>query len=246
MTAEPWLLVAGVMVFAGLIQGMAGFGSALVAIPLMALFLDMATAVPLMALTAALMSAINVVHLRRAVRWRPLVPILGGYLAGTPLGLYFLVAAPRSLVLGLLGLFLMVYAGAALAGRMPRPRWIRERAATLGLVSGALGAAFSTNGPPIILHVTSQDWAIDVKKGVLSLFFLSSSVITVGAFVAGGLVSGAVVELALRAIPALVTGTLVGILLYRRLSVRVYQRVTYALVLAMGVVLTARAVLVVT
>lgn len=243
MTLEPWLLVAAVMFGAGLVQGLAGFGSALVAIPLLALFLDLAIAVPLMALTAAIMAVINVIHLRRVVRWRPLVPLLGGYLVGTPLGLYFLVAAPEALVLGLLGLFLTLYAGAALAGHSPRWPWLKKRAVTLGTVSGALGAAFSTNGPPVILHVSSQDWPADVKKAVLSLFFFSSSVITVGAFVASGLVTPTVLDLALRAIPALILGTFAGIVLYRRLSAGGYQRLVFSLVLAMGLMMTARALL---
>ncbi len=237
------MLVAGVMLFAGMVQGLAGFGSALVAIPLMALFLDMATAVPLMAFTAALMAVINAVHLRRAVRWRPLLPLLGGYLIGTPLGLYFLVSAPEALVLGLLGILLSVYAATALAGRVPDYRWIREQAMALGAVSGALGAAFSTNGPPIILHVSSQDWPADVKKAVLSMFFVTSSVITVGAFVAGGLISATTVQLALRAIPALIVGTVLGIAVYRRMSVKGYQRITFGLVLAMGLMMTVRAAL---
>lgn len=237
------MLVAGVMLFAGMVQGLAGFGSALVAIPLMALFLDMATAVPLMALTAALTAVINAVHLRRVMRWRPLVPLLGGYVVGTPLGLYFLVFAPEALVLGLLGILLSVYAATALAGRVPDYHWIRERAVALGTVSGALGAAFSTNGPPIILHVSSQDWPADVKKAVLSMFFVSSSVITVGAFIAGGLISATTVQLALRAIPALIVGTVLGITVYRRISVKGYQRITFGLVLAMGLMMTARAAL---
>lgn len=238
---ETWILVAGVMFFAGLVQGLAGFGSALVAIPLMALFLGMATAVPLMALTAAMMAVINVIHLRRVMRWRPLLPLLGGYLVGTPIGFYFLVAAPEALVLGLLGILLTIYATASLAGRAPRYRWLKEQRVVLGTISGALGSAFSTNGPPIILHVSSQDWPADVKKAVLSLFFLTSSVITVAAFVAGGLVNPTVLDLTFRAIPALILGTVSGIAVYRRISVRSYQRLTFALVLAMGVMMTVRA-----
>mgnify|MGYP006289317859 CR=1 FL=1 len=239
---EPLPAVLTVVFAAGLVQGLAGFGSALVAVPLLALLLPLETVVPLMALIALGMSGMNVAHLHRSLRLGPLAPLLAGYLAGTPLGLYFLVEAPRDLVLGSLGLLLVVYGGYSLTGRDPRSALLRRHGLALGAASGALGAAFSTNGPPVILHVTSQDWEPRVKKAVLSLFFFISSTITAAAHALAGLTTGQVLHWALATVPALILGTLAGIGLYRRLSAHDYRRITFALVLVMGLVMLGRAV----
>jgi uncharacterized membrane protein YfcA len=235
------LPVLAVAFLAGLIQGLSGFGSALVAVPLLLMLLPAETVVPLMALLGLAISAFNLPHLHHAVRFAPVARLLAGYLLGTPVGLIFLTRAPENLVLGTLGLWISAYALLALLGRQPRSAWLRNRRIGLGAISGALGAAFSTNGPPVILHVTAHtEWEPDRQKATLVLFFLLSSGITVLAHAAGGLVTREVLRWFLWSTPVLLLGTLTGIWLYRRVGEHGYRRLTYGLVLAMGAMLLAR------
>ncbi len=227
---------------AGLVQGLAGFGSALVAVPMLALALPSETVVPLMALAGFFISVFNLLSLRHALFVAPVLPLLGGYLVGTPLGLLFLVRAPEALVLGSLGLMISLYAGLSLAGRQPQAPWLRRQAALLGVLSGALGSAFSTNGPPILLHVAAQrDWDADRRKAVLALFFLVSSLITVGAHGIAGLITGEVLHWLSWGLPPLAGATLLGIYLYRRLGEHDYRRLTLLIILAAGLLLMGRA-----
>jgi len=233
--------VLGIAFLAGLIQGLSGFGSALIAVPLLALLLPVQTVVPLMAMLGTAISAFNLMHLRHAVRLQPVMPLLAGYLLGTPVGLFFLTKAPETAVLGSLGLFITVYALLSLTGRQPSSTWLREWRIGLGAVSGALGAAYSTNGPPVILHVAAhREWEADRRKATLVVFFLISSGITVVAHWASGLVTADVLRWLLWSTPLLFAGTLTGVWLYRRLGEHNYQRVTFGLILATGVVLIAR------
>jgi uncharacterized membrane protein YfcA len=235
--------ILAVVALAGLIQGLAGFGSALVAVPLLALLLPMPTLVPLMVLLGIAVSLLNLLHLHHALADAPLGRLLLGYLLGTPLGLLFLTRAPEPLVLGLLGLGLAAFALLSLAGRQPRGRWLREQRLAIGALSGALGAAYGTNGPPVILHVAAHpEWGSDRQKATLTLFFLVSGLLTAGAHWAGGLVTGPVLELTLWALPALLGGALAGVWLYRRLGEHDYRRMVFALVLLTGLMLLWRAV----
>lgn len=239
---EPLLPILGIAFLAGLIQGLSGFGSALVAVPMLALLLPVETVVPLMAMLGAAISGVNLLHLHHAVRLAPVLRLLAGYLLGTPLGLYFLTRMPEAGVLGALGLFLGAYALLSLSGRQPRAAWMREWRLALGVVSGALGAAFSTNGPPVILHVAAHtQWDADRQKATLVLFFLLSSAITVLAHTVSGLVTGEVVHWFIRSLPVLLLGTLAGGRLYRRLGEQHYRRLTFLLILASGMLLVARA-----
>lgn len=239
----PELLVPilTIALLAGMIQGLSGFGSALVAVPLLALVLPVETVVPLMALLGMTISGYNLLHLRHAVRVAPVRRLLGGYLMGTPIGLYALKQAPESALLGALGLFLCGYALLALSGRQPRANWLREWRVGLGAVSGALGAAFSTNGPPVILHVAAHpEWDADRQKATLVLYFLLASGITVIAHSLSGFVSNEVVTLYLCCVPLLIIGTQLGVRFYRRLGPHNYRRLTFLLILLTGVMLVAR------
>lgn len=239
---ELWLPLTGSVFLAGLVQGLSGFGSALVAVPLLAFVLPIETVVPLVAVLSVAITAVNLWHVRHALVTSPLYRLLGGYLIGTPIGLYFLVQAPQSLVLGALGLFIGVYAAASLAGRHPQWRWLRSGSLGLGTLSGALGAAFSTNGPPVILHVAAhRDWPPDRQKAILSGFFLASSLITVTAHGLSGLLTLDVMRWAAWSLAPLALGTLGGIWLYTRLGAKDYTRLVFSLVLAMGILMLGKA-----
>lgn len=242
-TSELLLPILASVFMAGFIQGLSGFGSSLLAVPLLAMLLPVTTVVPLMALLGIVLALFNLVHLRHAVRLRPVLRLLAGYLLGTPLGLLVLTRIPDAWVYALLGLSISLYALLSLAGRPPRADWLRHRRIGLGITSGALGAAFSISGPPVILHVAAHaHWPPDRQKATLVLFFLLSGLITVTAHGMGGLISAQVLYWLVYCLPALSLGTLVGIGLYRRLGEHDYKRLTFGLILVTGVMLAARAV----
>jgi uncharacterized membrane protein YfcA len=195
-----------------------------------------------MAMLGTAISGLNLLHLRHAARLKPVLRLLYGYLLGTPLGLYLLTRAPEAVILTCLGLFLSGYAILSLAGRQPRARWLREWRVGIGAASGALGAAFSTNGPPVILHVAAhREWDADRQKATLVLFFLIASGITVLAHWSSGLITREVLRWFLPSVPMLLAGTLSGAWIYRRLGEHDYRRITFGLILATGILLLTSA-----
>jgi len=235
-------VVALAALAAGLVQGLAGFGSALVAVPILALALPADTLVPLMVLLSIFITGFNLISLRHAVSVAPVLPLLLGYLFGTPLGLLFLTRAPEAVVLGSLGLFISGYALLTLVGRQPKAPWLRQQAGVIGVFSGALGAAFSTNGPPVLLHVAAHtDWNADRRKAVLTLFFFCASAITIAAHGMSGLITGEVLHWLGWGLPSLIVGSLTGIFLYRRLGEHDYRRLTLVIIFGAGMLLMGRA-----
>lgn len=234
--------ILAIVALAGLTQGLSGFGSALVAVPLLALVLPMATLVPLVILLGTLVSLVNLLHLHQAVAGAPIIRLLLGYLLGIPVGLVFLTKAPEAAVLALLGLFLVGFAGLSLVNRQPRSTWLRQQRLIVGALSGALGTAYGTGGPPVVLHVSAHpEWSANRQKAALTLFFVFAGLLTTGAQWAGGLITGEVLILLLWSTPALLGGTLAGIWLYRRLGEHDYRRILLVMVLAAGLMLLVRA-----
>lgn len=240
---DHFVAILAVVAVAGLIQGLAGFGSALVAVPLLAMLLPVETVVPLMVLMGVAVSLLNLLHLHHALRLAPLLPLLGGYLLGTPLGILLLTRAPQPVVLGLLGTLIASYALFSLAGRRTDYRWLREWRVAIGTLSGALGAAFGINGPPVILHVSAHpEWGADRQKAALTLFFLTAGLLTGIALALGGLLTAPLFGLLLLCLPPLLLSAWAGAWLYRRLGEHDYRRLVFSMVLATAVVLLARAV----
>lgn len=233
-----------VLLCAGFIQGLAGFGSGLIAVPALALVLPLTQIVPMMVIAGTLISIINLIHLRHAIELSPLKQLLIGFVLGTPIGLIALTHAPQGLLILGLGLFLSAYALISLNPQCKTEaidRRLRQHRYGLGAIAGALGAAFSTSGPPIILHVSAQqNWSSDQKKALLSAFFLITTFITLSALALNGRVTPNVLKSAALAAPALILGSLLGIRLYTRLSEHNYQRLTYLLILTMGLILITR------
>ncbi len=238
--ADLWILSA-IAFSAGLIQGLSGFGSGLLAVPLLSLLLPVETVVPLLALLGFFLSVYNLWHLHPAVQMKPVWPLLGGYLLGTPLGLLLLKGLPQSLWMSALGAFLIGYALFSLGGYRTDFPWLREQRLGLGIASGLLGAGFSTNGPPIILHVAAHsEWDADRQKATLSLFFALSGGITLFAHGSLGLITGEVLRWFLWMLPLLMLGAQTGVFLYRRMGPNDYRKLTFFLILMTGLLLITR------
>ncbi len=84
-----WPVVALVVFFAAALQTLAGFGFALLVMPLLTLLLGIKTAAPLVALVGFSLYLINLLRYRRGLVWREtlqlLLPALLGVLVGVQL-----------------------------------------------------------------------------------------------------------------------------------------------------------------
>ncbi len=101
------ILAAGL---AGFTQGFAGFGSTLVALPVLATFFEMRVAVPVCCLMALGINLLMVARLRGHVRLRELALLLGASLPGMVLGVWLLDGASEVLLKGLLGACVLLLA----------------------------------------------------------------------------------------------------------------------------------------
>lgn len=229
--------VAGVAFLAAFVQGVTGFGSALVAMPLLVPFLGVRGAAPLVALQSLAINAALLLPARRALPWRRVGPWLAGAAAGVPAGVLFLAGADERVARAALGAALAASALALLrTGRLPvPPGW--EAALAAGGLAGVLGGAFNTAGPPVILHAASQGWPKRETHAALQLFFLLSGLAIAGLHAAAGLTSRGVLLAAAVALPALALGSLAGWAVHRRVSEERFRRLVQVTLLASGVAL---------
>src|SRR5512137_1442019 len=109
--------VSGIAFLAAFAQGVTGMGSALVAMPLLALVIGVRDAAALVALLSLAINLALLLPVRRALPWRLVGPLLAGSVAGIPVGVLFLAGADPRLARALLGATLVVTSAALLAER---------------------------------------------------------------------------------------------------------------------------------
>ncbi|MEW6715049.1 MAG: sulfite exporter TauE/SafE family protein, partial [Nitrospirota bacterium] len=103
------ILISMIFLAAGFTQGFSGFGSALLAMPLLTLFLDAKTAVPLSVLNSVLITSYLSLKLRSHMERAKIIPLVLGSLPGTYIGVKFLIYAESDIIKLLLGVLIVSY-----------------------------------------------------------------------------------------------------------------------------------------
>lgn len=250
-TLATVLVLFGVLLLAGAVVGLAGFGFALVGTTLLATVIDPATAVVLMILpilgaNVSLVRELDAESLRSCARrfWPFVAAAVVGTLAGMAL-LDRLPARPITLALGLLTLGYVALSQDRVpvpgAGTVERAGFTERPAAKvgLGLVSGLVFGATNV-GVQVIAYLDSLSLDRSTFVGVVAMIFLGISTVRVGAAATLGLYGST----AMIAHSALAVGPgLVGVAVGRRLRPRISERIltvgTRLLLSVIGVRLTA-------
>lgn len=227
---------------AGLIQGLSGFGSVLVALPLLVFFLDLRTAVPLVSIWGMTINLMLLVGLWRQVRLARILPLTLAALPGIPLGVYLLTQVPVRLLELLLGLILIGFAAYFFLAPGRTRVLGRGWEYLAGFLSGCLGGSLAASGPPVILYTALQPWDKDAIKATLTGYFALSGVLILAVQAWDGLFTQTVLLYGLFSIPVIFLGVMVGLWGYRRLDTGRYRQVIVGLITLLGLLTLGKAV----
>lgn len=228
------MLIALVIFVAALVQGVMGFGGALIAMPLLTTLLGIQTATPAFAIIGALATLLNVIRWRAHVVPGELMQLVIPALFGIPLGVLILARVDAEVVTRSLGGILLIYAVYNLLGLVVPPLRNRAWAYLAGFSSGVLSGAFNTGGPPVIVFAAARGWAADQFRGNLQAYFLVISVLLLAAHALTGHFTAAVWRTAWLGVPALVLGQLAGARLCRYINPDLFRRLVLLFLLLLG------------
>lgn len=203
----------------------AGFGGGLTTMPLVTLMLPVKMATPL---------SVIVWLSRKETDWRSAMVLIIFSFLGIPVGLYALSYLPDHFMKVGLGGFLILYSFYSMfIPRLPiyDRSWI---AAPIGAVAGALGAAFSTNGPPMVIYGMLRNLGPAAFRGTLNAFFTANNIAVIGGLATSGILTVSIFKLVLFCIPTMILGSLVGQYVHKRISVKVFRVMVFLLLIASG------------
>jgi uncharacterized membrane protein YfcA len=238
MPSADIALLAVIIVFAGLLlQSTIGFGSALVAMPLLSGLLGIHTATAVVGIVSVASSLLITIIDRRHIDLRQSWRLTIASIAGVPVGLYLLHVLPEGIILKGLGAVLIAYSVFSLLSASRHAQRTRDfgwLAWPLGFASGVLGGAYNTNGPPLVVCGTLNRWPPQQFRATLqSVFFTSGIVIALGQF-ASGLWTTQALTFSALALPAMPFAVMLGRRLNQRIPQALFTRLLYMVLIALG------------
>ena len=242
MNNELYLII-GIVTAAGFIQGLSGFGSAIIAIPLLSFFLDIKTSVALVTMLGIIIGLINTRELLQHSDFRRLTPLIASALFGIPVGVVFIPSMRESIVLFILAILLIFYSLYSLRGIKIALFSHPYFAYVSGFFSGYLGATLSISGPPVIFYTAAQNWPAKEKKSLLTSYFLLVSIFTAVGFHISGMLNNRVMILFGYSVIPLIVGTYLGILAFNKIGSTYQNIVINIFVLGLGVILLLKLIL---
>jgi uncharacterized membrane protein YfcA len=229
-----YFLIALITFLAGFTQGLSGFGSILLALPLLTILLDIKTVIPLAALHGFFTTVILLVELRKHLDWQKVIPLFAGSIPGIPIGVFFLKNMNTDTIQLTMGLILVAYALFSLSFRPMVWEMKTAGVSLVGFLAGCMGGALGAAGPPVIVYTSLQPWTKDKIKATLQGFYVASGLVVVVLHALNGLTTMPVLKYFLISMPALVLGTYIGSFFYGRIDEKTYKKVMFILLAFLG------------
>ncbi len=238
MTGSTVAILA-ILFFATFIRSAFGFGEALVAVPLLALYLPLRIAAPLAVLVSITIAALVVAQDWRRIHFRSAGRLFSSTLLGIPFGLLLLTSTHQRTVRIVLAVILLAFSLYSLIGRRPpelkgdHPAWLIG----CGFCAGVLGGAYGMNGPPLVIYGAMRRWSAQHFRATLQGYFLPASIVGMAGYWAAGLWSYAVTHYFLLCLPILWPAVWLGRWVNHRLHGDHFLRYVYLGLIGIAVLL---------
>lgn len=236
-----YLVIALGAAVAGFVQGLSGFAFGMVAMSFWAWVLAPQEAAVLSVFGSLVGQVISAITVRRGFEWARLRPFILGGLAGIPLGVLLLPHLDMAWFKALLGGMLVLWCPVMLlSGRLPRlQRGGRLADGSVGLAGGVMGGLGGFTGTLPTLWCTLRGYPKDVQRSVIQNFNLSMLAVTMGSYLATGLVTRPMLPLFAIVAPAMLIPSLLGSRLYIGISEARFRQIVLGLLCLSGAALLA-------
>lgn len=237
------ILISGtIILFSSFIRGTAGFGLALIAVPLLSLIQPMREVIVLVAIVNLLFSIIHIFRERATVSMRNTVITGICSLAGVFIG-FMLLRNINEQVIRIFTGSIIILSGLALL------RWVRLKISNQSVAysiatfaGGILAGSITIGGPVVALILTGTGIPRDKFRSSMSLFFLFSFSFAVLLYWSDNMINADTIVHTAAAIPFLVTGLLLGESMAKHINQRAFRVIVLTLLLVMGSVMIYKSI----
>lgn len=234
-----------VVIAAYAVRGAAGFGSGVVAIPLLALVLPMPVIVPVITLLGFIASIGHGVRDRRLIVWRELLKLLPSTVVGVLAGLYLFTTLDPKTLTKALGVFVIAYAAYSLlnlkraAPLVKKATWLIV--APIGVLAGLIATLFGGMAGPVYVVYLDSLWLekSQFRVTIATILLALAAMRLVGYFGVGFLNLATLLVFA-AGLPMMATGMVIGEHIHIKVSQQTFSRSVGVLLVVSGVALLVK------
>ncbi len=229
------LFIAVAVAFgAGVIRGFAGFGTPLFLAPLFAVLWGPTVMVPLVIVLEVVLSTVLVPMSWRDAKPSDIAPIWLGTVVFVPLGTWLLGTVDPNLIKRLVGVVVLGFAIASLAGwRYRGPRGL-AMAGSVGAVGGVLAGLIGFAGPPVLIYVIGGPDPMARIRANLILYFGGTAIVVFASAIVAGLVTPEIWQRFFVLCPVVLVGMWIGARFFRHAGDALARRVALILLVLAG------------
>lgn len=229
-----WLIIAGIIALASVSQTAVGFGTPLIAMPVLVPLLGIHTATPLSTLVGLLLSILILLRFRQAFNVRAVGHLLLATLVGVPVGVALINWVDTAVLTTFLGILVVGYAlYSLLTPKLPTLEHLAW-AYGFGFVAGILGGALNTSAPAIAMYGSARRWSPEAFRTNLQGYFLIVNTAVLLVHGLEGNLTAVFWRSSLWAMPGMVVGFGVGLWLARHIDPARFTKLVLLLLLVLG------------
>lgn len=229
-----------IIALAYLVRGIAGFGSGLIAIPLLLFFLPLSSAVPLIVLLDYVASFSQGMSNRRDIRWNEILLLIPFSLIGVALALFVISKASAMLLIKALGVFIILFALYTLSGFSPKAGAARAWGALAGISGGLIGTMFGTGGPFYVTYFKARGLEKAAFRATFATMFLIDGAARLSGYAGAGLFTLDYLVTVAVALPIMGVFLYIGGHIHTKLTQAQFQRGISVLLMVSGIALLAK------
>ena len=240
-TAAVFAFSSVVVLTAYVIFGISGFGSTIIAVPLLAHLYPIKFVIPMIVLLDCIGAISMGVRLRADVNKAELVPLLPFLAAGLLIGAFLLLKVPSTVLLAGLGVVVVMYGALYASGKQPAFRVARWTCAPVGVFAGMTSSMFGVGGPIYVMYLTARGSTPENIRATVPVIFIFTTIARIAIFAVAGLFTLQVIYTAAALLPLMVLGMWLGHRLHLNMSREQLVRIIGVLLVGSGGSLVVRA-----
>jgi uncharacterized membrane protein YfcA len=235
-------MTAGLLL-AALARGYSGFGFSALLVASWSLVVEPSRAVALALVMEVVASVMQAFSVWRLVPWKRVGLLTLGALLGTPAGVWLLATqSAERMKLGV-ALFVLIAAGALLAGFRFKRQATPTGTASVGVVSGVANGAVAMGGLPVAVFLAAEGGHPAQMRAALIAYFFLLDIYGLCLLAEKGIAGPATFADALIALPIVAVGIWYGTRRFAGTTPQSFRRTTLWILIGLGVIGIARAML---
>ncbi len=229
--------ILAIIFIATLARAAIGFGEALIAMPLLSIFIPVVQAAPFVALAGTFAAAVILFRDWRHVNLRAASMIALAGMVGVAIGVWALGELNDRLVKGILAVVILGFSTWSLF-RSHRFKLNTDRLAPVfGFIAGLLTGAYNTGGPPVAIFGTLRRWPAERFRATMQSWGMTGGTWAIACHSwEGNVKSGVLVHFAIS-VPLILLACFIGRRLTRAIPTERFVRIVHWGLMVIGIYL---------